>query len=311
MTATEQPDDAPIAAPATVRELLARAIIEPELGHGCEATVYRLPFSGLESFLLRVESHNGRDPHGSLKSALNSSTSITPIKKLVADIHIGQPIMTLRKDTTILPRQHGISLSDLYENLKEQHIASGDKEAAAEEKAWVEVLTRIFNLSSVKRGENPFIPVFEKLYAITQSERACDIALENLFIDEERGTFELIDQNNESWRSDLKPPEENALHEYESCAHNLCDECFWEIYAYIEDSAKWFEYKTSIEKICDLINAASEHVLAAHANDKPGEYHGLAFADVSDIKAVSLDDPPHVLVERLNQLVARGNIPLR
>jgi hypothetical protein len=301
----------PDAEPATVRELLTYAFAQPELGQGYFANVYALPFPGFENFLLRV--HKVHQQKGSLNEALENSTALTPIKKLVANTHLGQHLMDIGNDASIVLRQNGVSMTKLHEQLSSARMANGEHKRPAKENAWTETIERILNLS---HNQNPFIPVFEKLYANSCAGFDCDLSPDNLFIDEEHHTLELIDQYNQPcilvWESSIKTLMKAPMKtEFEDIDEHFIHAVKKQFSHAPHRSETGERRSVAAAKLTALATEAKEHVLAAHANDKPGEYHGLAFADVSNVKAVSLDDPPRVLVERLNQLVALGNIPLR
>lgn len=286
--------------PTTVRELLLQTIDAPRIGHGSAAEVFNLHFPGLEQYVLRSESVKN------LRKFLGGTTALIPVDQLITGVHIGQPLLQIGEDTSLLPRQKGISLDKLFQELHHDSIHTH-----VHEKAWVEVMQRIYNLSSVKRGENPFISVFEKLYAAAHSGKQCDLTSHNLFIDEGRGKLELIDQLAENWRFDSLHPDRSARKIYDESVGNIIS-IFNAKYAYRKPrTPEWEDRQILVHHLQELVYDANRHVLAAHANDKPGEYHGLAFADVSDVKAVSLDDPPDELVKRLNEIISRGNIPVR
>ena len=290
------------AEPKTVRTLLTHLL---DKGDG-STTAYTFPLSvpGLENYVLRVENPS------SLIAFLRQSTSLTPIPRLVTGRHIGQPLMLLDGDgeISIHLKQPGVTLKRLYRNELKSLLLSGENLTREDQlqTAWAQMLEKIVALDEGPNAQNPFIPILEDAYASALSHHTPDLHANNLLFDEAHRRLGLIDQLDPSGKMATSDAIKLWHKKVDTLRSRLTSEYQFDKQKNTPLGARYTHAATTVAQ---LITAAETHVLATHANDKPSEYKGLVFAKVDDIQAVSLDDPPYVLVERLRQLAQRANIP--
>jgi hypothetical protein len=278
----------------TIRELLASLENDTPLAESGRSTrVYALCEPGLEDYVVKVTNaeHFAR--------ALKSSTSLTPSERLIVGREMGQEMMVLNTadpevKVSILRRQPGTSLYDMKRQLQE-------KGSLTEAEANLAVMKKIRGTS---RKANPFLPVMENAYATAYSGNNADLNHHNVLLDEARGVpLGLVDQYDPLKTFDPRQPQHSAERELNVAAGMLRDE-----FRSSDSGALGEEYKDAFRHTSRLIREARHAVIARH-RAHPELPKGLEFADVRDVKGVSLDRNPMALAQTLSELDRRAGLP--
>ena len=275
--------------PQNIADLLRQTVQSTPMAGG-EYRCYNFNVPGLENYILRVS--KGLTFLDRLNQRLSSSTSLNPIRPLISGIHVGQPLMQLgdNQDVTIVLRQSGQSLLD---------IAHAPATISESSDPRVRLLDKVLALQ--KNGANPFVSLFEQAYRLGKSGFTADFDIANIFLDADKGTLALIDQNN---RRKLGSPAVRDAHYF--------DDEIWQLTRHFDPSTEQNDanayYENARVAYLALVKAAASQVLG-----HPPQPASVAFANVSDVQAIGITDPNGVrlLVDALKNLEQRANIPGR
>ena len=279
----------------TVQDVLRAPSNRDLIGHGSHAHVYRFPTNiGFDNYVLRVTNP------AKFKALLQQNTALTPCS-LVCHVNIGQPLVALEDAAEIILRQPGISLKNRYEYLQSRMNAP-----FWQKQAWIVLLEEVLHVCKIS-ATNPFLRVFEKAYKINQSGHHLDLNNGNLFIDYTSHRLALVDQIHES----SSGPTLSGTPSKDFAA--TIDEFIGQLLKYGTDDLQDFprvarRYQRVSTALGPYLNQARDQVIACHAQDDSSRDHGLRFAHVNDMQAISLDAPSHQLQEQLRRLEMRANI---
>ncbi len=276
------------AAPSsTIRQLLrATATQNNLLVDNDRVQIYRFADTApeLQHYLLRVQ----LPPHTSLRAALKSATSLTPVTPLVAGMHIGQPLLALDNApfVTIIPKQEGMSLADWKEQLAEKYAHTEAPYVYAK----MEMMEHLLGLA-----DNPFTNILDEAYRLERNGRETDYTSGNVLLSPDGKTLSVIDQDEPELLNPKSPFTLAPSYLHLTTIFDIGQRTSPELAARYEHIYAPFKQK---------IIAAWREVNARY-RDIP---EPLAFAEVSDIQGVALQSPPHQLVLQLNRLAQRAGI---
>ena len=281
-----------------VRHLLLRAREDDPLGSGSHADVYSLPqwTKGMQDYVLRVE--RGQGVATDLKALLASSTSLVPVKQLVADHALGQPLMQLvgHPEVTVLARQSGKSL---YAHRKA--LSSRGHHAMGKTEATLAIIEQILELPHENGGKNPFVPLFEATYDVAASGRMADWHPGNIMLDTTLHRLSLVDQ--------LSLPKTPPV----SIEATLRQQpaLFLKLFCPKEERPMLnTPYRERYDQLTTALATMMEQArvkVMTQRKRHPEKPAGLRFENVSEVKAVPLRNAPYQLVEQLRAIEQRGN----
>ena len=276
------------------------------VNEGDNAVVFRFPKDavGMEHYVLRIKKEKSvseDDSAPDFRKALLGSSALTPVPHLVAQRHIGQPLMALDRNAqvTIHAYQPGISLRPL-ENLR--HLTYERNPAHTEEA--LQLMDRIAAIAGTHGIENPFLPILQDAYRLGAMGYYTDFSLRNLQLDEEGQRLTLVDQTDykdgsyriaidkahpELWRS------ADVIH---LCLKNLSE--------LSPDTAtpEGAHFMQRLQQLEDWVDEARYKVA-----ENPPDFKTISFANVNDTSAIALSSPPDALVKRLSALHQDASLP--
>lgn len=290
MEAIEIPDTPPY---SSVGELLvATRNHQPSVGRGASARAFSFPEGiGLDDYVLRVK-------HTVSNDELLSSTALSTPRSLLVGINAGQALLQAGSEDD--PDRIGIMLKHPGKSLS--HRLSAYKPFERRE-AFYKLLSK-----PVADGSgNPFEPLLEQAVRFHMAGYRPDLAWNNLFIDEGTHAITLIDQLNGKRRA----PEGDAYACLESIRFALIDK----LDQYMPADERTGDERVT-EGIITLLDEAFAHVVdrcyglnsvevLKPVTLLPVVKNGAlnpVFSKVGTTQAVSLDAPPHVLLEKLRTL---------
>jgi len=273
---------------ATIDDLL-RATLKPKrfLGSGDNAKVYRFPKGlGLDDFVVRIA-------HG-FRNRFLSSTALSTLPEILVGVNVGQPLLYHGKDTDlydlgILLRFDGIALPKV----------AGGKTAADRCKNLYATLQIIIR----KTGKNPFVDILQQAISLEKAGYDPDLKIDNIMVKDDLSGLGLIDQLH-CQNSD--PVEKTYLPGLLSIWErqlSLAIEVYLSTHGIVTNDP-------ASDKIQALILQAGREILRGflvNGNEfiKPASFEASeqasAFGTVTSTHAISLSDPPHVLVEHLRE----------
>ena len=167
-----------------------------------------------------------------------------------------------------------------------------------------------------KSGTNPLIGLLRQAIQFHMAGFEPDLSFGNIFVNEETHSLELIDQLHGRFRrADVGRPAYMCL----EGAHQILR---GEIATYVPQDTM-VTYDKAFEALVDMVIQADKALIGEcfkqgssivqpyrfAAPDNSGTSYKPVFGHTCSTQAISLDDPPHVLVERLRELKGFVNAP--
>lgn len=280
----------------TITDLLLHATQQP-IDRGSQAQAYNFPYSqpGFENFVIRVARGTR------LTRDLLAHSSLVPVSRLVSGIHVGQPLMELagHPGVTIHLKQPGTALKQLDSEYRGQILSDPIEIDSA--------CSHIESILNLQVGaKNPFVPVLEQVYQMGALGYFHDLQFRNILLDTDAKCLRLVDQVAYPNPHPNTGASEGALELKRSVEQILSQVNGLFKLAHTVDEEKAMRLKSDIAGLESLIKRAYTQV-----RQNPPQGDRVGFATVTNTSAISLDDPPRVLVERLRQLTQDAAIPTR
>ena len=308
------------AEPKTIRELLLQLVnsrnasgtLTYKLGEGAHADGYSFPTTvpGLEDYVIRFD--RNRIHIAQLKTALEGTTSLTPVDHLLVGANTGQAFMQLSNNDglTIHLKQTGISLEGIMNAHVKKHRVNNASTDAVRADAKLHIMEMILDLANENRHTNPLLPLFEISSDLGSLGYEPDFAINNLIFNKTCGSIGLIDQLNNSSQSEHFPhitdPAPYRMARLQMEAVYLQTQLDVEDFPEGYDSAHFKKIASQFDR---LVKDALTKVEAERSDTS--SITPVRFSKVTHVQAVSLDEPPHVLLERLREIQKQANIPER
>lgn len=290
-----------MANPATIQHFLADVLADEanRFPGGHEYKAYRIP--GLKDYVLRVDAAFTPD----MLRNMESTTALTPPKRMAKGAHIGQPLLTIGDRFSIIPFQSGKSLRQC---LVEYGHTIGSEHRRSRLRANMQFLQQVL-ASAEQHGTNPFLPLFEQIYGLARGGYIADLGHPNMFWEEEKSAFNLIDQVQFSFNKKTTLPLSiySEQVDYARSTTLRIDKLLLPetLDTIANDPTERKTFAEAIAKIDRLFNEARVQVTEKALRNKPSS---LVFAAVKDVKATSLTlgHGQQDLLKTLNALKAQA-----